>query len=159
MKKRIIILFLLILVVAATICSPAMATGTERDTEAEMLAKILYRECRGVPSKTRQAAVAWCVLNRVDHEDYPDTIYEVATQKHQFAWVEKTPVTDELYALAQDVLMRWKLEKLGVGEVGRVLPKKYIFFAGHRDGENYFRATYRGSCYYWDWSLESPYEN
>ena len=158
MKKRIIILFLLILVVATTICSPAMATGTERDTEAEILAKILYRECRGVPSKTRQAAVAWCVLNRVDNENYPDTVYEVATQKHQFAWVPKTPVTDELYALAQDVLLRWKLEKIGVGEVGRVLPAEYIFFAGRKDGENYFRDAYRNGNY-WDWSLDSPYEN
>lgn len=125
--------------------------------DADILAKVMYTECRGVKSDTEKAAVAWCVLNRVDHPDYPNTIREVVTQSGQFAWNKNAPVTIELLTLAQDVLLRWELEKLGQGDVGRVLPKEYIYFAG--DGEeNRFRATFRGSTYYWDWAMESPYE-
>ena len=127
-------------------------------TDAEILAKLMWTECRGVKSKTEQAAVAWCVLNRVDHEAYQDTIKEVVLQKYQFAWDVYAPVEPELLALAQDVLLRWELEKLGTGDVGRVLPKEYIFFAA-KNGRNRFRASFRGSSYYWDWAVESPYEN
>lgn len=41
---------------------------TERpeQEEIEMLAKLIWGEARGVESTTEKAAVAWCVLNRVD---------------------------------------------------------------------------------------------
>lgn len=150
-----LVLTMLTIVLVAAI--EARAAEPE-ETDAEILAKVMYTEARGVGSKTEQAAVAWCVLNRVDHEDYPDTVREVVTQRHQFAWRASAPVTEDLLALAQDVLLRYELEKLGVGEVGRVLPQDYIFFAADGKGHNRFRRVFKGpGQVYWDWSLESPY--
>ena len=120
-----------------------------------MLAKLVYREARGIKSDSHKAAVIWCVLNRIDNGNYGSSIKEVITAKHQFAWVPKTPVKEEFYNLAEDVIIRWLLEKEGLDNVGRVLPNDYLFFAG-RNGKNYFRKSYR-SREYWDWSLENPY--
>lgn len=120
------------------------------------IAKVLYHECRGVPSKTEQACVAWTILNRVDRND--STIYSVVRAPYQFAFYESAPVWDELRDLARDVLDRWSREKAGETNVGRVLPKEYTYFEG-RDGHNYFRDNYSGSYNVWDYSLDSPYEN
>ena len=125
------------------------------ENEIKMLAKLIYREARGIKSTEQKAAVVWCVLNRVDNGNYGKSIKEVITAKHQFAWVPDTPVQDEFLNLSKDVVSRWLLEKEGIQKVGRVLPKDYLFFAG-RNGKNYFRQNYKSKTY-WDWSLESPY--
>ena len=136
---------------------PGQNSREDIRTDAEIIAKVMWVECRGVPSTTRQAGVAWDILNRVDDPRFPDTIEAVAKQRNQFAWNPSAPVTEELLARAEDVLLRWHLEKVGIGESGRVLPKDYLWFSG--DGEeNYFRNAYRGGER-WDWSLESPYED
>lgn len=120
------------------------------------IAKLLLRECGGVPSKTEQACVAWCVLNRVDK--YDSSIYEVLRSPNQFAFYESTEVQDDLYDLAKDVLSRWNDEQNGILDVGRVLPKEYTYF--HGDGvHNYFRNSFDGDYEIWDYSLESPYGN
>ena len=106
----------------------------------------------------KRAAVAWCILNRVDAAGFPDTIEGVVTAKHQFAGYDPShPVTDELRSLTVDVLQRWHSEQSGEVNVGRVLPKDYKFFWG--DGwENYFTNEWKGADY-WDWSMDNPYEN
>lgn len=120
------------------------------------IAKLLLRECGGVPSKTEQACVAWCVLNRVDK--YDSSIYEVLRSPNQFAFYESTEVQDDLYDLAKDVLSRWNDEQNSISDVGRVLPKEYTYF--HGDGvHNYFRNSFDGDYEIWDYSLESPYGN
>ena len=126
------------------------------DSEIDMLARLVWAEARGVGSTMEQAAVIWCVLNRVDNGAWGDTITDVVTAPHQFAYDEHTPVKDEFRALAQDVVKRWIYEKLGAEDVGRVLPSGYLYFAG-RHGHNRFRLEYDGNGEYWDWSLPSPY--
>lgn len=131
---------------------------TNMDAEAEYIAKTLYGEARGC-STTEQAAVVWCILNRVDDGSglWPDDIIGVVTQAHQFAgYSPEHPVLPELYSLALDVLERWQREKAGEDSVGRVLPADYCYFYG--DGvHNYFRQEYEGGPD-WDWELETPYE-
>lgn len=125
--------------------------------EVEALAKVVYREARGC-SKIEQAAVIWCILNRVDSPEryFPDTIIEVIKQPHQFAYTDETPLWPSLKALAEDVLTRWHDEKEGAEDVGRVLPAGYLYFVG--DGKsNHFTIEYRGRDF-WDWSLPNPYE-
>ena len=129
----------------------------QHDAELDMLAQVIYREARGVASTTQQAAIVWCILNRVDDPRWPDTIAAVIWQPHQFAWTKRTPITAEFKDLARDVFIRWQLERLGYEDVGRVLPKEFVFFTGYR-GANRFRTRYRGGKR-WDWSLPSPYEN
>lgn len=120
------------------------------------LAKLLWRECRGVESLTEQACVAWTVLNRVDL--YGATIYDVLRAPNQFAFHEDTTVHNDMLALAKDTLERWSAEKNGEENCGRVLPQEYIYFYG-KGGHNYFRDAYRYPYHVWDYSLESPYDN
>lgn len=125
--------------------------------EIEMLAKTVWAEARGVKSKAQQAAVVWCVLNRVDAGGYGETIVEVVSAPCQFAYDPASPVTGEFLILAEDVLLRWGAEKAGEEDVGRTLPADYLFFGG--DGvENHFRKEYEKTGETWDWSLPDPYE-
>jgi hypothetical protein len=109
-----------------------------------------------VDSKAEQAAVMWCVLNRLDAGYWGDSLSRVVRARSQFAYSSGLPVRENFRELAQDVMMRWLLEKRGVEDVGRVLPHDYYYFSGH-GGHNWFRKSYR-SDNYWDWSLPDPYE-
>lgn len=136
--------------------SPAPSAMHYNVLDVEVMAKILYREARGISSKTEQACVGWVICNRVD-AGYASTPTEVMTAPNQFAYIENTPIVPELYALAGDVLDRWSREKNGETDVGRVLPKEYLWFSG--DGQkNHFRNQYSGGTR-WDYSLLSPYES
>lgn len=129
-------------------------------SDVEYIAKTLYGECVGVKSDTEKAAVVWCILNRVDYKGYAcgKSIEYVVTFPNQFqGYSPDHPVLDSLKNLAIDVLCRWHSEKEGETDVGRILPKEYIYFVG--DGKaNYFSKEYLGTDY-WDFSLESPYED
>ena len=123
--------------------------------EIQALAKVVYREARGIEDKAHQAAVIWCILNRVDAGCWGDTIMDVVTYPNAFAYIEDTPVEQEFLMLAADVCERWNLEKAGQDDVGRVLPKEYLYFTG--DGKLNHFTTEWGGTETWDWSLKSPY--
>lgn len=117
------------------------------------IAKVMQKECGGVPSKTEQACVVWTVLNRVDK--YNSSVYSVVRAKNQFAFYENSNYTTALYNLAEDVLSRWSREKQGETNIGRALPPEYLYFYG--DGQhNYF---YTQSGQYWNYSLSTPYNS
>lgn len=148
---------------APLITSPPSAAETPApyvpdEAEVEMLARVLWGEARGVPSDMEKAAVVWCVLNRVDAARWPDTVAGVVTEPSQFAgYSPDYPATEELKAIAADVLTRWERERREGGDVGRVLPAEYFFFTG--DGErNYFRTEFMGGTV-WDWTLQTPYSS
>lgn len=131
---------------------------TER--EVELIAKTVYGEALVTQSDTEMAAVVWCILNRVDADDYGcgHSIEYVVTFNRQFhGYNEDNPVTPHIKELVIDVLDRWMKEKDGQENVGRVLPKEYRYFEG--DGLHNHYATEYGGTDYWDWSLESPYES
>lgn len=132
----------------------------DTETEAIMLAKLIRGEARGIWSQTEQACIVWTVLNRVDAGMY-SSVYAAITAPYQFAYNSGASTYDDygrdLTALARDVLYRWKLERSGQTDVGRVLPAGYCWYSG--DGRhNYFRASYygQGSLYF---GLTSPYES
>lgn len=123
--------------------------------EVELVARTIWGEAEGVQSKAEQAAVAWCVFNRVDATG--QTIEEVVTAPNQFQGLYRLEgeVPEYFIQLAEDVMQRWRMEQVGHEDVGRVLPKDYLYFIG--DGSrNHFSKEWKGSDY-WDWSLESPY--
>ena len=122
-------------------------------TDAVLIAKTLYGEYRG-EDKLQQAAVAWCILNRADH--YGQSVESVVTAPNQFSgYSENNPVDNGLYNMAKDVLYRHALEKQGNQNVGRILPKEYMWFSG--DGRvNHFRNSYLSGDF-WNWSLKNPY--
>lgn len=120
------------------------------------IALTLWGECRGVESKAEQAAVVWCILNRLD-AGAGLTVKSICAAPGQFyGYNPQNPLDADLVALARDVLQRHRLEQLGVAEVGRTLPKEYIYFSAKGDGRNWFRAEYYTNDY-WDWSLPDPY--
>lgn len=142
------------------IAIPAAETAQEPETEQEretivLLAKMLWGEARGC-STTEQAACVWVALNRVSDPRWPDTLREVLLQPEQFRGLrEDNPATEELMALAEDVLSRRARELAGEAAVGRVIPEDYFFWAG--DGKrNHFRKEYRDTAT-WSWKMEDPY--
>ena len=157
LRKRQPLVLLLVLCITLAWLSTGVSADRRSYTQedAELIAQTLWGEARNCDS-THQAAVVWCILNRVDSPVFPNTIREVVTQKYQFAgYHAENPVEPELLALAYDVLARWSIEPDCVGAVGRVLPEEYLYFGGN--GEvNQFRTRYMGGEV-WDWSLQSPY--
>lgn len=113
---------------------PSSGTAAEyvpNAAEVEALAKLIYGEAGIVPSTTEQAAVVWCVLNRVDDPRFPDTVLEVIEAPYQFSGYDpEYPVKEEFALLAADVLTRYRAERDGEENVGRVLPAEYCFFTG-----------------------------
>jgi hypothetical protein len=129
-----------------------------------LFAKMMYGEGRGVKSDTEVSAIAWTPLNRYDNPspyDWPHDIEGIITQGGAFeAYSPDNPVTDRLYSIAKDVLIRWMMEQDGVEDVGRVLPSEYTYFSSDGHGRNVFRNAYRSKdADKWDWSLPSPYES
>lgn len=122
--------------------------------EIELIGRTIWGEADGVKSKAERAAVAWCILNRVDA--YGKTIEEVVTAPKQFqGYRPKGECPQRCLDLAADVLARWYAEKDGAEDVGRVLPAEYLYFMG--DGKrNHFSIKFL-STDYWDWSLPDPY--
>lgn len=140
---------------ASAVQEPAGQAYTVTVAELQTLAKIVYREARGIHQKSHQAAIIWCILNRLDDGYWGDDIITVATYPNSFAWVPDTPVEEEFMDLVIDVVTRWNWEKQGLQDVGRTLPATYLYFTG--DGDfNYFTEEWRGTEY-WDWSLPDPY--
>lgn len=119
------------------------------------LAQAVWGEWDG-GDRTEKAAVVWCILNRADNWD-STALAEVTAEGQFHGYNSRWPVTEENKAIVEDVLYRHYLESVGVEDVGRVLPKEYMWFYG--DGlDNHFRDGFRGNYNTWDWSLESPYE-
>lgn len=136
---------------------PVESEEENRDEAVELIGRTIWGEAGGVLSKAERAAVAWCILNRVDA--WGQTIADAVTAPYQFqgyrdsAWGE---CPQEHLDLAADVLSRWEAEQQGAENVGRVLPADYLYFMG--DGErNHFTVEYL-STDYWGWSMTDPYK-
>lgn len=129
---------------------PKLAT----DREIELIARTIWGEAEVVDSTAERAAVAWCILNRVD--DSGNSIESVILAPYQFYCREDGNVPAWAVELAEDVVGRWEREHAGEKSVGRTLPADYLYFIG--DGwHNHFSIEWR-STDYWDWSLPDPYK-
>lgn len=124
--------------------------------EIDHIAKTVWGEARGL-SKTHQAGVVWAILNRCDDGRFGKGVIGVITAPSQFAGYRSgNPVDPEIRDLVVDVLDRYSQEKAGIDNVGRVLPKEYLYFRGN-GRVNLFSKKWNSNNV-WDWSLESPYE-
>lgn len=136
----------------STVASPIRVS----EREIELIGRVIWGEAGGIADKTEQAAVAWCILNRVDNRGF--NIETIITTPYQFFYTNGAgkAVPMQYIVLAADVVSRWEREHLGETDVGRVLPIEYEYFVG--DGQhNHFSVEWRGTDF-WDWSLPSPYE-
>lgn len=74
--------------------------------EAEYIAKVLYGYYNNSERDLRTAV--WCILNRVDHAGYPDTVQGVCQQENQWiGYDDNNPVLTEFYDLAMKELETW----------------------------------------------------
>src|SRR5690625_4956928 len=91
--------------------------------EKELLAKLVHAEAKGEPYAGK-VAVATVVLNRVDHEDFPDSIKDVIYEKVSSTYAF-SPVQDG--AINQDYTAK---DMEAVNEA--------IAYRGHGNGSLYF---------------------
>lgn len=72
-----------------TLAIPTAITAADRD----LMAQLVYAEARG-ESYEGKVAVATVLLNRLDHNDYPDTMYNVIHQVTPSGHYAFSPVLD-----------------------------------------------------------------
>lgn len=85
-------------------------SGTSRDEDLYLLARIISAEARGEPYEG-QVAVGAVVLNRVRHPSFPNTMAGVIYQKNAFTAIYDgqfdQPISDSAWRAAQDALNGW----------------------------------------------------
>lgn len=134
-----------------------VATHSFREEEVVKLAILIEGEGGGLESLTELSEIAWNVVNRIYYSGCPDNVIGVITQEGQFdGYTEGGTYSERSYWMANDVLARFERELQGEENVGRTLPKEYLFFYG--DGvHNYYSIKENGAAYAWFPSMESPY--
>jgi hypothetical protein len=76
------------------------------DDEAQELARVLYGVRQNSTDDLR--TYCWCVLNRVDSPDFPDTLADVIGQPKQWMRYDPdAPVLDDLFKIARSELDAW----------------------------------------------------
>ena len=75
--------------------------------EAEFIAKALYGFAKDHSERDQRTGV-WCILNRVDHPNYPNSVQAVCQQDEQWiGYSDNNPVLTNLYELAVTELETW----------------------------------------------------
>jgi hypothetical protein len=87
---------------------------TQIELEAEYIAKVMYMYYKNHADSDMKSVVSdmksvvWCVINRVEHYAYPNTVVEVCEQPKQWmGYSSDNPVLTELYDLALTELKIW----------------------------------------------------
>lgn len=93
---------LIILVLLAT--NNTSTTAYAKNNDLICLAQNIYFEARGEPFKGK-VAVAQVTLNRVNHDNYADTVCGVVYQPNQFSWTKSYSriVDKQAWAHAKEV--------------------------------------------------------
>lgn len=128
------------------------------EKELDMIAQTMLGEAGGL-SEYHHSMVVWCILNRVDAGDaWGHRVAGVIAAPNQFhGYVPTYPVLPELRELAEDIVIRWQLEKKYGWDVGRTLPSDIMFFHA-KNGYNAFYKMNNGSREYYDWHNQyNPY--
>lgn len=77
------------------------------EKEAEYIAKVIYGTAKNHADSDKRAVV-WCILNRVEHYAYADTVKEVCEQQKQWmGYSEENPVLTDNFELALAELKIW----------------------------------------------------
>ena len=75
--------------------------------EAEFIARVLYGTAKNNSDRDKRTVV-WCILNRVDHPNYPNTVKAVCEQESQWmGYSNSNPIMEDLYELALTEVKVW----------------------------------------------------
>lgn len=122
------------------VAEPAKPEPTYTEEDLEMLALVIYQEAGGdACSDECRQMVGEVALNRVADSRYPDTLYEVLTQKAQYGrlhwtglvWPERVDNPGEAHAVERAYQCA---EALLAGTAERLLPEDVIFQAEFTQG-------------------------
>lgn len=117
-----------------------------RRTDAEEMARVVYGTAL-YNSTEAQRAVMWCIINRAESPLYPNTVEEVCRQPQQWmGYSDETPVLDQLYDLACEVLETWETDG------ARNLPESCLWFDWNGNEAITFRTAFDGK--YNEWRIE-----
>lgn len=114
------------------------ASCSYTDEELYILSHVIYGEAGGY-SRELQIGVGSVVLNRVKHENYPNTIKEVVFQKRQYACTWDGNYDREPDQQAIDVAI-YLLEN------GSQFPEHVIYQAGFKQGKGVYKQI--GNTYF-----------
>lgn len=113
-------------------------------SEAEACARVLFGTARD-NDPVYQKAVVWCIINRCENANYPDTIQAVCAQSKQWmGYSESNPIVQELYDIAKGELEIWHSGGY------RPITPDYIFMSWTSD-EVTLRTTFKEDSHtrYW----------
>lgn len=108
------------------------------DFELEIMAIIIYQEAGGdACSNETRRHVGTVFMNRVESDEFPDTIYDVATQRGQYGrlywtgiqWPERAANPGEAHAVAR----AWEIAREILGGM-RTLPSYVVFQSEYENG-------------------------
>lgn len=89
------------------------------------LSRMAWGEARGCGERGIEA-VMWCALNRLDTGRWGNTVLKVVSAPSQFFGYDRNhPVTDEIRAIAENVLTAYHNGAPGI------IPPDYIYFTGN----------------------------
>lgn len=105
------------------------------EEEKELICKITWLEA-GNQEEEGQRAVIEVILNRLQSDNFPNTVYEVLSQSSQFStWCNRNKVTDEQVEQIMAIL------EIVCNEEETVLTEEYLYFDGkkHDYATNYIQ--------------------
>lgn len=116
---------------------------TMNDEELDELAEIIYHEARG-ESIEGQQAVAEVVFNRVNADNFPDTVHEVLHQSKQFSTVRLLKTAEP---------RQEQYDAINAALYGpTILPADVVFFSRNGENDNVW-GSIGGHvfCYQYNW--------
>lgn len=137
-------------------------TGTDKWVDvnkATIVAKFISSYGSNEPSITKQAALGWTCINYLTGREATDAVVSAAYGKYNANASTTDAYGRDLTTLAKDLLFRLNAEKVGIANVGRVLPADYGRLWVMSDGTVYFRNKEGENAPNWDFSLKSPYNS
>lgn len=113
----------------------------DRYDDLDLLAQIVVAEAEGESEKGKRLVID-TILNRVDSDQFPDTVREVIYQKNQFTCVSngrlsRVEVTDDIYELIEEEIdNRTCSHCVFFNSIGYTKYGKALF----REGNHYFSS-------------------
>lgn len=120
-----ILLMMLLIIACVILATPVRAaecrlegkpqpTPWEPDPEdVAYISRTIWGEARGC-CQDEQEAVAWCIMERVDSPQFPNTISCVVLQPYQWQGYSPNNPAEPFAEMARDILMRWNDEERGI---------------------------------------------
>ena len=121
--------------------TPVYTEPPYTDRDIELLVKTVWGEARGC-SQEEWRLVVWTVLQRVDADDWGDTVEDVVTAKYQFiGYRTGNPIDPVIYAVVIEELTEWAHGANPLTHELYAPTAPYYFFYG--DGvNNWFRGVW-----------------